>query len=57
MSGDAHVFNNIETRVVIIFFPERQGGEGNSHYSDRPLACFLPRWAKDLSGTLITQCH
>ena len=31
MSGDAHDFNNIETRAVIkFFFPARKGAEGNS---------------------------
>jgi len=31
MSGNARDFNNIETRAVIkIFFPARQGAEGNS---------------------------
>ena len=36
MSGDAHNFNNIETRAVIkFFFSARQGAEGNSRHSDR----------------------
>jgi len=30
MSDDARDFNNIETRVFIIFFPARQGAEGNA---------------------------
>ena len=34
MSGDAHDFNNMETRAVIkFFFPARQGAEGNSRNS------------------------
>jgi len=34
MSGDARVFNNIETRAVIKFFlSARQGAEGNSRHS------------------------
>jgi len=36
MSGDAHDFNNIETRAVIkYFFPARLGAEENSRHSDR----------------------
>jgi len=36
MSGDARVFNNVETPVVIKFFsPAKQGAEGNSCYSDK----------------------
>jgi len=36
MSGDARDFSNMETRAVIrIFFPARQGAEGNSRHSDR----------------------
>ena len=35
MSGDARDFNDIETRAVIMFFPARQGAQGNSHHSDR----------------------
>jgi len=36
MSGDAHDFNNIETRTFIKFFsPARQGAEGNSRHSER----------------------
>jgi len=36
MSGDAHDFNNTETRAVIKFFVlAREGAEGNSRHSDR----------------------
>ena len=36
MSGDARVFNNIETQALTrFFFPARQGAEGNSRHSDR----------------------
>jgi hypothetical protein len=45
MSGDARDYN-IETRGVIIFFPARQGAEGNSRHSDR-----------NLTGTFIIVCH
>jgi len=41
---DARDFNNIETRVVMkIFFPVRQGAEGNSRHSDRNVSLF-PSW-------------
>ena len=36
MSGDAHRFNNIETRAVIkFFFPTNQDAEGNSRHIER----------------------
>ena len=35
MSGDALVFNIIETPAVIKLFPARQGAEGNSSHSGR----------------------
>ena len=35
MSGDAHDFNNMETRAVIkFFFPARQAAEENSCHSE-----------------------
>ena len=35
-SGDAHDFNNIETRAFIdFFFPAKHGAEGNSGHSER----------------------
>jgi len=38
MSGEAHDFNNIETRDFIrFFFPARQGAEENSRHSDRTI--------------------
>ena len=47
MSGDARDFNNIETRVVNqVFFPARQGDEGNSRHSDR-----------NIKGTCTIVCH
>ena len=50
---DVRDFNNIETRAVIkVFFPSRQGAEGNSRHSDETLACFFPGRAKDLSAPL-----
>ena len=43
--GDARDFNNIEMRAVIrLFFPARQGAEGNSHHSDRNISLF-PSWS------------
>ena len=33
MSGDARLFNNIETGAGIIFFPARQGTEENLRHS------------------------
>jgi len=37
ISGDVRDFNNTETRTVIkiVFFPARQGAEGNSRHSER----------------------
>ena len=47
MSGDAHDFNNMETRAVIKFyFPAQQGAEGNSRYSDG-----------NIGGTNTDVCH
>ena len=49
MSGDAHDFNNMETRAVIkIFFSARQGAEGNSRHSDRKIRgiCTIVRQPK-----------
>ena len=46
MSGDAGDFNNIEMLSSSFFFPERQGAEGNSGYSDR-----------NIRGTCIIVCH
>ena len=41
--GDAREFNNIETRAVIrIFFPARQGAEGNTRHSDRNINPLAP---------------
>jgi len=38
---DARDFNNIETRAVIkLFFPVRQGAEGNWRHSDRNISLF-----------------
>ena len=38
-------FSNIETRAVIkLFFPARQGAEGNSRHSDRNISS-LPSWS------------
>ena len=38
---DARDFNNIKTRAVIkLFFPEKQGAEGNSRHSDRNISFF-----------------
>ena len=38
---DVRDFNNIETRTVIkIFFPARQGAEGNSRHSVRNIRLF-----------------
>jgi len=45
MSGDARNFN-IETRVVIKFFPARQGAEGNPCHSDG-----------NIRGTCTITCH
>jgi len=42
---DARDFNNIETRALIkLFFPARQGAEGNSRHSDRNTSLF-PFWS------------
>jgi len=47
VSGDACNFNNMETRAVIkIFFPARQGAEGNSQHSER-----------NIRGTYTMECH
>jgi len=51
--GDAHHFNNIETRAVIkFFFPARQGAEGNSRHSDRNVreACTIVCHRQKLGG-------
>ena len=49
---DARHFNNIETRAVIkLFFPARQGVEGNSRRSNRNISLF-PGRAKYLSAPL-----
>ena len=46
-SGHARDLNNIETRAVIkIFFPTRQGAEGNSRHS-----------ARNIRGTCTIVCH
>ena len=46
MLGDARDLNNMETRNVIkIFFPARQGAEGNSRRSDRTLGEHAPLYA------------
>jgi len=53
MSGDAHDFNNIETRVVIKFiFPARQGAEGNSRHSERNIreTCTVVCYRQKLGG-------
>ena len=43
--SDARDFNNTETRAVIkLFFPTRQGAEGNSRHSDRNIS-FFPYWS------------
>ena len=34
MLGDAHDFNNIETRAIIKFFPAMEGAEKNSRNSE-----------------------
>jgi len=34
MSGDAHDFNNIETRAIIKFLPTMEGAEKNSRNSE-----------------------
>jgi len=51
---DARDFNNIETRAVIkfLFFPARQGAEGNSRHSDKNISFFLPGRAKDSPAPL-----
>jgi len=47
MSGDERDFNNIETQAVIkYFFSARQGGEENSHHSER-----------NIMGTCTIVCH
>jgi len=46
MSGDARLFNNIETGAGIIFFPARQGTEGISRHSNR-----------NIMGTCTIVCH
>jgi len=46
MSGDAHDFNNMETRADIKFFSARQEAEGNSRHSVR-----------NSRGTCITVWH
>jgi len=45
---DAREFNNIETRVVKVFFPARQGAEGNSRHSDRNISFFPSWWGEGL---------
>jgi len=52
MSGDAHGFNNIETRAVIKFFHARQGAEGNSRHSDRSIkrTCTIVHHRQKLGG-------
>ena len=45
-SGDAHDFNNIETRAFIkFFFSARQDAEGNSHHSGRNIGEHAPWYA------------
>jgi len=47
MSGVARDFNNMETRAVIkLFFPARQGAEGNSRHFDG-----------NIRGTCTIVCH
>ena len=42
---DARDFNSIETRAIIkLYFPARQGAEGNSRHSDRNISLF-PSWS------------
>ena len=57
MSGDAHDFNNIETRAVKFFFPARQGAESSSrHFS----TCDAPRPGRPKTVTtpeIIDQMH
>jgi len=53
MSGDAHDFNNIETRDVIkFFFSVRQDPKGNSRHSDRNIreTCTIVCHRKKLGG-------
>jgi len=46
MSGDARDFNNFETRVVInLFFPARQGAEGNLRILRETLREHAPLYA------------
>ena len=45
MSGDACVFDNMETRAVKFFFSARQGGEGNLRHSDRNIGDRAPSYA------------
>jgi hypothetical protein len=50
MSFDAHDFNNIETQAVTkIFFPARQGAEGNSRHSERG-TCTIVFHSQKLDG-------
>ena len=49
---DARDFNNIETRVVIIFFLQGKARKEIHGILTETLACFLPGRAKDLSAPL-----
>ena len=43
VSGEAHDFNNRETRAVIkLFFPAKQGAEGKSRHSERNIRGMPP---------------
>jgi len=57
MSGTRAISTTLRRELLSIFFPARQGAEGNSRHSDRNISLLLPGRTKDLSAPLYFWAH